>query len=226
MLKKAAVIVFNGSNCDFDAKYALELAGFETDLIWHESRKDLDYDLVFIPGGFSYGDYLRAGALAKFSNIMDSINKFVFKQRGLVLGICNGFQILTESRLLKGTLSKNNSGKFICKNIEVEIINRDTPFTKYIPENILTLTIPIAHAEGRYYADDQTLKYLKKNDLVALKYKENPNGSLDNIAGIYNKNLNVLGMMPHPERQVAFFREKKDGFYLFYSIKKFIEKEM
>lgn len=223
---KAAVIVFNGSNCDKDAYYALKLTGFDTEFVWHEENKKLDYDLVFIPGGFSYGDYLRAGALAKFSHIMDSVRDFVSKQRGLLLGICNGFQILTETKILKGTLSKNEHGKFICKNVEIEIVNRNTPFTKYIPEEIKSLTIPIAHAEGRYYADKETLKYLYDNNMIAFKYKNNPNGSIENIAGIYNEKYNILGMMPHPERQVAFYKKKKDGLLIFYSIKKYILNEM
>ncbi|WP_072865527.1 phosphoribosylformylglycinamidine synthase subunit PurQ [Marinitoga hydrogenitolerans] len=218
---KAGIIVFPGTNCDRDAEFALKMAGFDAEYIWHDFKDIMKYNLIFIPGGFSYGDYLRAGALAKFSPVMREVEKYVEENRGLVLGVCNGFQILTESGLLKGTLTKNKSLKFICKDIDIKVINRKTPFSRYIKKE--KLTIPIAHAEGNYYIENY--EYLKGNNLIAFEYINNPNGSIGNIAGIYNEKYNILGMMPHPERNSVKTFGNGDGLEILMSIRRSLENE-
>jgi len=199
--------------------------GAETQFIWHKETKLDDFDVVILPGGFSYGDYLRSGAIARFSPIMENIIQYANKG-GLVLGICNGFQILLESGLLPGALLHNTNLRFICKNIHLRCENRNTPFTKKISDNQV-LTMPIAHGEGNYYTDPDTLKSLEDNQQVIFRYcneygeiteESNPNGSLQNIAGICNKQKNVLGMMPHPERVVENELGSTDGKVIFDSI--------
>jgi len=204
---KAAVIVFPGSNCDRDIYTALENSGAKPLKVWHADSSLPKVDLVALPGGFSYGDYLRCGAIAAKSPIMKEVIAFAGKG-GHVLGICNGFQILTESGLLPGTLMINKNLKFICKDVYLKVENNKTPFTAKYKKNQV-VKFPIAHHEGNYFADKKTLAELEEKNLVAFRYcdadgkitaKSNPNGALNNIAGIYNKKKNVLGLMPHPER--------------------------
>jgi phosphoribosylformylglycinamidine synthase I len=221
--QSAAVIVFPGSNCDEDAKFALENAGFDVSMVWHEENRELDYGLLFIPGGFSYGDYLRAGALATFSPIMKRVKEFVQNEVGLTLGVCNGFQILTESKILPGSLSRNENLKFICKDVEIEVVNHLSPFTKYMPKRRLIL--PIAHAEGRYVIENEKLRKLEMENRVAFRYKENLNGSMNNIAGILNDKFNVLGMMPHPERNSIQLLGNGDGLEILLSIRRYLEND-
>jgi phosphoribosylformylglycinamidine synthase subunit PurQ / glutaminase len=206
---KCGVIVFPGSNCDRDCFHVLsDVMKFETEWVWHKETAALNrFDVIVLPGGFSYGDYLRAGAIARFSPVMKSVANFA-SDGGKVLGICNGFQILTEAGLLPGALLQNGQQKFICKNVSVKIENSNTPFTRDVAEGAI-LDIPIAHHQGRYYASPDELTQMEQNDQVILRYcnaegvsddSSNPNGSANNIAGISNKTGNVLGMMPHPER--------------------------
>ncbi|MDN5342082.1 phosphoribosylformylglycinamidine synthase subunit PurQ [Oceanotoga sp. DSM 15011] len=218
---KAGVIVFPGSNCDKDAYFALEKSGFNAEYIWHDFEKTLDYDFLFIPGGFSYGDYLRAGALAKFSPVMKSVEKYIINERGLVMGICNGFQILSESGLLPGALAKNKHHKFICKNVELDVINKKSPFTSGISKEKIIL--PIAHMEGNYMDDYENINKLESKNLISFKYTDNPNGSMNNIAGIINEKGNVMGMMPHPERNTVKLLGNGDGAYIFLSIRRHLE---
>ncbi len=222
---KSSVIVFPGSNCDRDIAVALEKMQFKNQLVWHKETKLPKSDLIVIPGGFSYGDYLRSGAIAGKSLIIDEVIK-VAKSGCLILGICNGFQILTETGLLKGTLLRNKNLKFINKDINVKVMNNKTKFSnKYKKEQILKINI--AHNEGNFFTDSRHLEELNKNNLIAFKYcdekgninnKSNPNGSLDNIAGIFNSNKNILGMMPHPERMVDELISNRDGVNLFSSL--------
>ena len=224
-----AVITFPGSNCDQDCKHVSEeVLGVETDMLWYENEVELDqYDCVILPGGFSYGDYLRSGAIARFSPIMNSVIEYS-KNGGLVFGICNGFQILLEAGLLPGAMKANNNLKFVCKDIDLKIINDATPFTNKIQKG-KKITLPVAHGEGNYYIDQAGLKKLKKNDQILLKYfddDENPNGSINNIAGICNKKRNVFGLMPHPERaaEVILGSKTNDGYRIFESILNYLEK--
>jgi phosphoribosylformylglycinamidine synthase len=199
-MKKACVVQFLGSNCDNEAVKALSDCGLEVKKIFYKDGFEVNYkpDLVFIPGGFSYGDYLRSGALASRMRIMEDVKKFADEGR-FVIGICNGFQILTEARLLDGALLRNAGGRFICKNIKIQAINQKSIFTNDLDK----INIQIAHADGRYFADDDVLKKLEDEDRIAFKYLQNPNGSLADIAGILGgKNHNILGMMPHPERVI------------------------
>ncbi len=219
---KAGVVTFPGSNCDNDVFNVLKnIFDFKTDLIWHKDKTLDDYDLIVLPGGFSYGDYLRSGAIARFAEVMEPVIDFA-NSGGLVLGICNGFQILLESNLLPGAMKVNDSLKFVCKNVELEVSNNLTPFTnKYDQDEIIDM--PVAHGEGNYYVDQKGLKELKKNNQIVLRYKddsENPNGSLDNIAGICNKKGNVFGLMPHPERcsEKIIAPNNSDGHRMFASI--------
>ena len=207
MKPKFGVVVFPGSNCDHDAWYSLKkIMGYEVNFLWHKENDLKNSDVIILPGGFSYGDYLRTGAIARFSPIMNSVIDFAEKG-GYLIGICNGFQILLETGLLPGVMLKNISLKFVCKNIFLKIENNNSLFTKGIESNILK--IPIAHGEGNYFTDDGTLKSLEENNQVVFRYcsdkglteyEYNPNGSVNNIAGIINKRGNILGMMPHPER--------------------------
>lgn len=204
---KVRVVTFPGSNCDKDVGTVLASEfGATVDYTWYkDSFTDLP-DLVVLPGGFSFGDYLRCGAMAKFSNAMESVVSYA-KKGGKVLGVCNGFQILTESGLLPGALLHNRTLKYICKDVDL-IPVPENKFTKGLQGN---LSIPIAHGEGAYFADSDTLERLEKNGQVVFRYKENPNGSLHDIAGICNEEGNVLGMMPHPERAVNPYTGKMDG---------------
>ncbi len=224
---KSSVIVFPGSNCDRDIAVALEKMNFTNKMIWHKETLLPKSDLIVIPGGFSYGDYLRSGAIAGKSLIIDEVVKAA-NSGCLVLGICNGFQILTETGLLKGTLLRNKNLKFINKDINVKVINNDTNFTnKYKKNQILKLNI--AHNEGNFFTNTDHLRELRDKNLIAFKYCDkdgkideysNPNGSLENIAGIYNSNKNILGMMPHPERMIEEIISNKDGVNLFSSLLK------
>ncbi len=226
---KTGVIVFPGSNCDWDCYHVSEkLLKAKTKFVWHEETDLKGLDVIIIPGGFSYGDYLRSGAIARFSPVMESIKNFVKADRGLVIGICNGFQILTEAGLLPGALQKNNKLKFLCKNVPIRVEHTNSPFTNSCKKGQV-LNIPIAHFDGNYTADKETIAKLNKNNQVAFRYcspkgtvsaASNPNGSLDNIAGIYNEARNVLGLMPHPERVTEMILGCDDGKHLFNSISK------
>ncbi|MCL0052034.1 phosphoribosylformylglycinamidine synthase subunit PurQ [Peptococcaceae bacterium] len=223
---KFGVVVFPGSNCDADCMHVVkDVLGQPAEYIWHKSGSVDGFDVIILPGGFSYGDYLRSGAIARFSPVMNAVYEFA-KAGGLVLGICNGFQILLEARLLPGAMRKNKSLKFCCKDVYLKVENVNTPFTlKY--EEGQVIRIPIAHGEGNYYCSEDTLYELKANNQIAFKYcdesgevtdEANPNGSVANIAGICNKNGNVLGMMPHPERCAEKILGCEDGRLLFESI--------
>ena len=222
---KFGVVVFPGSNCDMDMVYVLKKIMKQSVVkLWHKDTDLQNVDFIILPGGFSYGDYLRSGAIAKFSPIMKQVVGFA-KAGGYVMGICNGFQILTECGLLPGALLHNTSHKFICKNTYLKVNTKDTVITnKY---NSTPIKIPIAHGEGRYFAKEKTLRSLVDNDQILFKYsdengninnKANPNGSLMNIAGICNKERNVFGMMPHPERASDSELNNEDGKILFNSI--------
>ena len=222
---KSSVIVFPGSNCDRDIGVALEKMQFKNQMIWHKETKLPKSDLIVLPGGFSYGDYLRSGAIAGKSLIIDEVVKAA-NDGCLILGICNGFQILTETGLLKGTLLRNKNLKFINKDIRIKVTNNETKFSNKYKKNQV-LKINIAHNEGNYFTDSKHLQDLKENNLIAFKYcdrkgsvndQSNPNGSLENIAGIYNSNKNILGMMPHPERMVDELISNTDGINLFSSL--------
>ncbi len=205
---KFGIVVFPGSNCDYDTYYVLkEIFKQDVKFIWHKKSSVKDVDVLILPGGFSYGDYLRPGAIARFSPIMDDVIRFA-KNGGKVIGICNGFQILVEAGLLPGALLRNSSLRFICKFVYVRVESKNTIFTS-LCENGEVLKLPIAHGDGNYYVDDETLKKLIENDQVVLRYcgkdgnvtgDANPNGSIYNIAGIINEERNVFGLMPHPER--------------------------
>ena len=214
---KFGVIVFPGSNCDHDAYYAVEsVLGQSVTFLWHESHDLENCDAIIVPGGFAYGDYLRTGAIARFSPVMESVARFA-GDGGLVLGICNGFQILCEAGLLPGALMRNAGLKFICKPVRVRVENADTPFTNACQKGKV-LTMPIAHMEGNYFCDEATLEALRREDRIVFRYVENPNGSLDNIAGICNPGRNVLGLMPHPERASEALLGSSDGFKVFQSL--------
>lgn len=215
---KFGVIVFPGSNCDHDCYNAVKnVLKQPVSYIWHTETNLSKFDCIIIPGGFSYGDYLRCGAIARFAKVMDALKAFADKGK-LVIGICNGFQILCEAGLLPGALQQNKDLKFICKFVDLKVENNKTKFTKKYKKNEV-LRIPIAHGEGNYTCDKATLAQLKKNKQIIFTYKgENPNGSTANIAGICNKKRNVLGMMPHPERASELILGSEDGLKLFKSI--------
>lgn len=194
---KVAIIRFAGTNCEFDTAYAFEKIGAKVELIWHE-EKNFKADLVVLPGGFSYGDYLRCAAIAKFAPVMKGVLEHV-KKGGFVLGICNGFQMLLELKLLKGAMRHNENLSFISKNQALKVISNDNAFLRKF-EKGEELTLPIAHGEGNYFADKDTLKELEDKDLILLKYQNNPNGSILDIAGICDENKKIFGLMPHPER--------------------------
>ncbi|MEN9303820.1 MAG: Phosphoribosylformylglycinamidine synthase 1 [Bacteroidota bacterium] len=222
---KFGVITFPGSNCDQDMVYVLrDILGKEVVELWHKDHDLQGVEMVIVPGGFSYGDYLRSGAIARFSPIMTEVIKHA-DEGGYVLGICNGFQILTESGLLPGALLHNNNQRFICKNVYLKPDNYDSPITADLKDR--TYKIPIAHGEGRYYADEKTLDELEKNGQVLFRYANadgtitdasNPNGSERNIAGVCNARKNIFGMMPHPERAADALLNNTDGLALFESI--------
>ncbi len=222
---KSSVIVFPGSNCDRDVAVALERLQFKNSMVWHKETELPKSDLIVIPGGFSYGDYLRSGAIAAKSNILSEVINSG-KKGALILGICNGFQILIECGLLQGALLRNSGLKFISKDILVKVqSNKNKFFNKYTAGEILKLNI--AHNEGNYFTNKKHLEELENNDLIPLKYcdekgninlKTNPNGSINNIAAIFNKNKNILGMMPHPERMADKILSDEDGLGLFLSL--------
>jgi len=218
---KSSVIIFPGSNCDRDMDVALKKFGFKNQMVWHNDKSIPKSDLIVLPGGFSYGDYLRCGSIASKSNIIKSVIDFA-NSGGLVLGICNGFQILTETGLLPGILQQNKFLNFICKNIFIKVKCKENKYFKNIKKNILELHI--AHNEGNYFCSNDELKSLGDNNQIAVTYCNekgledeiyNPNGSLKNIAGIFNKNKNVLGMMPHPERMIDKYLSGEDGSLFF-----------
>ena len=222
---KSSVIVFPGSNCDRDIAVALEKMQFKNQMIWHKETKLPKSDLIVVPGGFSYGDYLRSGAIAGKSLIIDEVIKAA-NNGCLVLGICNGFQILTETGLLKGTLLRNKNLKFINKDIQIKVTNNKTKFSnKYTKDQVIKINI--AHNEGNFFTSSDHLEELRKDNLIAFKYCDekgdvntaaNPNGSLENIAGIYNSKKNILGMMPHPERMIDNLISNTEGANLFSSL--------
>ncbi|MCM3280572.1 phosphoribosylformylglycinamidine synthase subunit PurQ [Exiguobacterium sp. MER 193] len=216
---KFAVIVFPGSNCDLDMYHAVkDVLGEEAEYVFHTETSLEGFDGVLLPGGFSYGDYLRCGSIAQFSPIMAEVKRFAEEGRP-VLGVCNGFQVLVEAGLLPGILMRNRDLKFMCKTVDLVVENNETMFTsEYAAQE--TIRVPIAHGEGNYYCDDATLAALKANGQIVFTYKENPNGSVENIAGITNEAGNVLGMMPHPERAVEALLGGEDGKRLFTSIVK------
>ena len=218
---KSSVITFPGSNCDRDMDVALNKFGFKNKMVWHNDSELPKSDLIVLPGGFSYGDYLRCGSMASKSKIMSSVINFA-KSGGLVMGICNGFQILVETGLVPGALLRNKYLEFICKNVYVKLNNKENIFFKNLDKNILKLHI--AHNEGNYFCTKDQLKEIEDNDQVAIYYSDakgqmtdqfNPNGSIKNIAGIFNKEKNVLGMMPHPERMIEECLSGDDGSVFF-----------
>lgn len=223
---KIGVVVFPGSNCDHDCQYIFQdVLGQSVDMIWHKETLLAGVDAIVLPGGFSYGDYLRTGAIARFSPVMGAVKEFA-RKGGLVIGICNGFQILLEAGLLPGVMLRNTSLNFICKDVYVKVENAATRFTNRC-ESGQVLKIPIAHADGNYYTDPVTLGGIKANAQVIFRYctaegkvtpDANPNGSLDNIAGIMNADGNVLGMMPHPERSAEAVLGNDDGRLIFLSM--------
>ncbi len=223
---KFGVVVFPGSNCDEDLVYVVKkIMGQQVEKLWHKDTDLKGCDFIFLPGGFSYGDYLRSGAIARFSPIMENIIKHA-ENGGYLMGICNGFQILTESHLLPGALLRNNQMKFVCKNVFIKPEHNNSLVTSHL-DLTKGYKIPIAHGEGRYFANETTLKSLEDNDQILFRYcdekgkvsdESNPNGSLLNIAGICNKNKNIFGMMPHPERSADSILGNTDGKALFESI--------
>jgi phosphoribosylformylglycinamidine synthase I len=223
---KFGVVVFPGSNCDHDAWYALgEVLHQPVEFLWHQSEEVNGFDAILLPGGFSYGDYLRTGAIARFSPVMRAVEKFA-RGGGFVLGICNGFQILCEAGLLPGVLQRNAGLRFVCKQVHLRVESTETPFTMAArPGQVLE--IPIAHGDGNYFCDEATLSELERNRQVVFRYTTpdgredaaaNPNGSLANIAGICNRERNVLGLMPHPERAVEKALGSNDGLVIFQSL--------
>ena len=223
---KFGVLVFPGSNCDHDTYNVIaEIAHRPVTLLWHDSPELEDCDAIVVPGGFAYGDYLRTGAIAKFSPVMQSVKKFA-ADGGLVLGICNGFQILCEAGLLPGALMRNAGLKYICKQVHLRTETTASPFSSRLSKGQV-LKIPIGHMEGNYFCDEQTLAAMKAEERIVFRYADtsgevtaaaNPNGSLDNIAGILNEGRNVLGMMPHPDRSSEALLGSADGFLLFQSM--------
>ncbi|MCA1624967.1 MAG: phosphoribosylformylglycinamidine synthase subunit PurQ [Acidobacteria bacterium] len=229
---KFGVIVFPGSNCDHDAYHVVSKhVGQPVDFVWHKETDLSGYDAVIIPGGFSYGDYLRAGALAQFSPVMKAVKDFAEKGK-FVFGVCNGFQILCEADLLPGALMRNRNLHFVCQHVNIRVENGNTPYTSELVKNEV-LTIPVAHAEGNYVCNDETFAQLESNNQIVFRYcdtngeatdEANPNGSRSNIAGICNRRGNVLGMMPHPERACEELLGSNDGRDIFCSLTNAIAK--
>lgn len=209
MTTRIGVVVFPGSNCEFDVIEAVESLGAKGELLWHGDNTVGGVDAVVLPGGFAHGDYLRTGAIARFSAVMQAVNEFA-KAGGPVLGICNGFQVLTEAHLLPGALQKNSGLKFLCKTVELEVASTNSVLTNQSSLG-QKLSIPINHFEGNYTVDPATLESLHANDQIVLRYVDNPNGSMDSIAGVCNENRNVVGLMPHPERAVDMLLGSIDG---------------
>jgi phosphoribosylformylglycinamidine synthase I len=223
---KFGVVVFPGSNCDHDTRYALgEVLHQPVEFLWHQSEEINGFDAILLPGGFSYGDYLRTGAIARFSPVMRAVEKFA-SSGGLVLGVCNGFQILCEAGLLPGVLQRNSGMRFVCRQVHVRVETTDTPFTAAAkPGQVLQM--PIAHGDGNYFCDPATRTDLERNHQIVFRYATpegredaaaNPNGSLANIAGLCNRERNVMGLMPHPERAVEAALGSADGLVLFRSL--------
>lgn len=223
---KFGVVMFPGSNCDHDTYHVIsKVIGQPVDFIWHRQNTIADCDAVILPGGFSYGDYLRTGAIARFSPVMGAVKEFATRG-GLVMGICNGFQILCEAGLLPGALLRNKNLRFICDHINIRIEATDTPYTSRCQKGQV-LSVPIAHGDGNYFCDSETLSELQRENRIIFRYSDadgnltsdaNPNGSLDNIAGICNRDRNVLGLMPHPERASEQLLGSSDGRIIFYSL--------
>ena len=223
---KFGVVVFPGSNCDHDAYHALgQVLHQPVEFLWHQSEQIAGFDAIVLPGGFAYGDYLRTGAIARFSPVMRAVEKFA-RAGGLVLGICNGFQILCEAGLLPGVLTRNAGLRFICRQVHIRVETTDTPFTVEAKSGRV-LKMPIAHAEGNYFCDEATLAGLERNRQIVFRYvtsegredaPANPNGSLANIAGICNRERNVMGLMPHPDRSVEAALGSTDGLMIFRSL--------
>ena len=223
---KFGVVVFPGSNCDHDAYYALgKILHQPVEFVWHQSKEINGFDAILLPGGFSYGDYLRTGAIARFSPVMRAVEKFA-RSRALVLGVCNGFQILCEAGLLPGVLQRNAGMRFVCRQVHVRVETTDTPFTAAAKPGPV-LQMPIAHGDGNYFCDEATLVELQRNEQIIFRYSTpdgrveesaNPNGSLANIAGICNRERNVVGLMPHPERAVEAGLGSADGQVIFRSL--------
>ena len=216
MTVRAAVVVFPGTNCERDCSRVLEDLGATVELLWHTERDLHGADVVLIPGGFAHGDYLRTGAIARFSPVMEAVSAHA-RAGGLVVGICNGFQVLCEAGLLPGALRKNRGLRFICRWVEVRVCNAATPFTTRAAAG-QTLQLPINHFEGGYYCDERTLLSLESNGQVVLRYDDNPNGSLADIAGVTSIDGNVLGLMPHPERACESLIGSEDGLVLLSSM--------
>lgn len=216
MKPRVGVVVFPGSNCDLDAQKAFRDLGADVVSIWHDEETLPEVDVVVLPGGFAHGDYLRTGAIARFSPIMDAVRSFA-EAGGLLIGICNGFQILCEAGLLPGALRKNAGLKFLCKWVDLRVENAATPFTSAASVGDV-LRIPINHFEGNWYAEPDVLAEMKANDQIVLRYVDNPNGSLDDIAGICNRERNVFGLMPHPERACEALLGSADGAVILRSI--------
>jgi phosphoribosylformylglycinamidine synthase subunit PurQ / glutaminase len=214
---KFGVIVFPGSNCDHDAFYAVSATlGQKAQFIWHDSTTVGNVDAVILPGGFAYGDYLRCGAIAKFSPVMKAVREFA-SDGGLVMGVCNGFQILVEAGLLPGALIRNRGLRFVCRDVHLRTETTNSPFTSAAQKGEI-LRLPIAHGEGCYFADERTLDELEAEDRVLFRYLDNPNGSLRDIAGILNRERNVMGMMPHPERAAEALMGSTDGLIVLESV--------
>ncbi len=217
---RIGVTVFPGSNCDRDALHAIERAGAEPVELWHADADLKGVDAVVVPGGFSYGDYLRPGAIARFAKVMAPLEEFA-NSGGPVLGVCNGFQVLTEAHLLSGALLRNSNMRFICDRVAVRVENVDTPWTSLF-EPGHELTLPVAHNEGNYFADEHTLAQLDDEGRVVLRYLENPNGSANDIAGICNEGRNVVGLMPHPERASDPLLGSGEGLKVFESVLQYV----
>ncbi|MCC7158638.1 MAG: phosphoribosylformylglycinamidine synthase subunit PurQ [Ignavibacteria bacterium] len=217
---KFGVIVFPGSNCDHDAYNTLKhVLGQDTEYLWHKESSIGNRNVLIVPGGFSYGDYLRCGAIARFSGVMKEVVRFA-ESGGIVMGICNGFQILCEAGLLPGALLRNENLKFVCRNVTLNVENKKSIFTETF-NGVLNkdrIVLPVAHGDGNYICDENTLNELESNGQILFRYEDNPNGSLKNIAGIVNKKGNVLGMMPHPERYSDDILGGHDGRYIFESV--------
>ena len=214
---RAAIIVFPGSNCDHDAYYVMrKVLNKDVNFIWHKEGSLANYDFILVPGGFSYGDYLRAGAIARFSPIMEEVIRCA-NAGTPVMGICNGFQILIESGLLPGALINNKNVKFLSQNVTLKVASANSIFTQNLSVG-QKLDMPIAHRQGNFFASDDLVKKLQDDDQVAFTYDENPNGSMGDIAGIFNGNRNVLGMMPHPERAAESILGSSDGLAIFESV--------
>ncbi|HWE56386.1 MAG TPA: phosphoribosylformylglycinamidine synthase subunit PurQ [Acidimicrobiales bacterium] len=209
MSARIGVVVFPGSNCEYDAVEAVTTLGAEADLIWHGDRSVDRFDAVILPGGFAHGDYLRPGAIARFSPVMEAVEEFA-RAGGAVVGICNGFQVLTEAHLLPGALQKNRGLTFLCQTVELEVANSDSILTRGV-EIGTRLRVPINHFEGNYTCDPATLEELEGNGRIVVRYVDNPNGSVGDIAGISNEAGNVVGLMPHPERAVDPLSGSTDG---------------